>query len=399
MSFFDPLELLPVDPILGIPALFAADPRPHKVNLGIGTYKDAEGSPYVLDCVRDAEAALSLKNLNKEYLPIDGEPKLVKLTEELIFGKPLLNSFSEQIFLTQTIGGTGALSMGGHLLSQRHSETIYLPNSTWPNHKLIFSNSLLKINRYHYYNEKTHLVDFDRICQEITEMPPESTIVLHVCCHNPTGMDPTNDQWMELSALLKKQKIIPFFDFAYQGFKKSVDDDAFPLRYFVSQGHEMLVAQSFAKNFGLYGERVGTLSVVTHSHNSRQKAASQLKQLMRSHYSTPPRHGAEIIAYILSSEEAKQGWLIELGNMRERLKEMRHTLATGLQAKGAHGDWSFLNRQSGFFSFCGLNESHVHRLIKGYAIYLPVDGRINVGGLNGHNMEYVIDAILDVTQS
>lgn len=397
MSFFDSQELLPDDPILSIPRFFSADPRPHKVNLGIGSYKGAEGCPYILDCVRDAEAALIQKNLSKEYLPIEGDQQLLKLTEALIFGKPILESFSGGIFLTQTIGGTGALHLGGQFLVQKVSQEIYLPNTTWPNHKPVFSNSGLKIKQYCYYDERLHQVDFDRMCHEISEMPAQSIILLHTCCHNPTGIDPTNDQWMELSTVIKKQRMIPFFDFAYQGFKKSIDDDAFPVRYFVSQGHELLVANSFAKNFGLYGERVGTLSVVTQSKDSAQKVGSQLKQLIRANYSTPPRHGAEIIAHILASEEQKKIWIKELTNMRDRLKEMRHTLAAGLQSKGSDRDWTFLNHQNGFFSFCGLNESQAYRLIKDYAIYMPTNGRINVSGLNGHNMDYVIDAILDVT--
>lgn len=399
MSFFDSLELMPDDPIVSIPKYFAADPRPNKVNLGIGSYKGAEGLPYVLDCVRDAEAALREKKLSREYLPIEGDAELLKLTENLIFGKQLLSSFSGGIFLAQTIGGTGALYLGGQFLSKNVGNTIYIPNVTWPNHRGAFSKSGFNVSQYRYFDDRSHLLDFDRMCTEISEMPENSTILLHACCHNPTGIDPTHDQWMELSTLIKRQRIIPFFDFAYQGFSKSPDDDAFPIRYFLSQGHELLVANSFAKNFGLYADRVGTLSVVTHNKNNAVKAGSQLKSLIRCNYSSPPRHGAEIITEILSSEEQKKVWLTELGNMRDRLKEMRHTLVTGLQAKSKDHDWSYLNGQTGFFSFCGLNEGQVHRLIKDYAIYMPTNGRINVSGLNGHNMDYVIDAILEVTHS
>lgn len=399
MAFFDSLPLLPDDPILSIPKIFGADPRPGKVNLGIGTYKDAEGASYTLDCVRDAESALATKKLSKEYLPIEGHSELLQLTKNLIFGKNILEKFSENISIVQTIGGTGALSLGGEFLSKKINPVIYIPNSTWPNHKLVFNASGMEINHYRYFDDRSHQMDFDRMYQDISEMPAKSIILLHACCHNPTGIDPTNDQWMELSSLIKKQQLIPFFDFAYQGFKASIDDDAFAVRYFTSQGHELLVANSFAKNFGLYGERVGTLSFVTHSKESAQKILSQLKQLIRSNYSTPPRHGAEIISHILSNENLKKNWIAELGNMRDRLKEMRHTLIAGLQAKGSHHDWSFLSKQSGFFSFCSLNESQVHRLIKDYGIYMPANGRINVGGLNSHNMNYVIDALLDVTHS
>ena len=212
-------------------------------------------------------------------------------------------------------------------------------------------------------------------------------------------MDLSPDQWKELSLLIKKQKIIPFFDFAYQGFKASLDDDAFALRHFASQGHEMLVASSFAKNFGLYGERAGTLSLLTQHPESSRKASSQLRQMIRSNYSNPPRHGAAIIAEILNSDPLKKEWITELGNMRERLAEMRRSLISGLQAKGSSKDWSFLNKQSGFFSFIGLTEGQVHQLIKDYAVYMPSNGRINVAGLNGQNIDYVIEAILDVSQT
>lgn len=397
MSFFDSIELYPEDPILSIPKHFAEDPRPHKVNLGLGSYRDTEGKPYILDCVRDAEAVLNQKETTKEYLPIEGNQQLLDLTQKLIYGNSI-NDASANVFFAQTIGGTGALSISGQLIAKNINDTLYLPNATWPNHKSVFSKCGFKIKHYEYYDERSHQMDFQKLCDAISKMPENSTIVLHACCHNPTGIDPTNDQWKELSALIKKQKVLPFFDLAYQGFKKSLDDDAFPIRYFVSQGHELFVASSFAKNLGLYGERVGTLSVVTQNKEKAKIIGSQIKQLIRGNYSSPPRRGAEIIVEILSTDGSKT-WTKELANMRERLSEMRHTLISGLQAKGSHRDWSYLTPQSGFFSFIGLTQGQVHRLIKDYAIYLPSDGRINVAGLNGHNMDYVIDAIVEVTQT
>lgn len=396
MSFFDPLELLPEDPILSIPKFFMADPRPYKVNLGVGSYKDAEGASYVLECIKDAETDLALKKITKDYLPIEGDRQFLKLVEALIFGSPLLETFSGRIASVQTIGGTGALFLGGQFLSQSFSKTIYLPNATWSNHRLVCSKSGFQVNQYRYYDEKSHQLDFSNMCLDISKMPSGSTILLQPCCHNPTGIDPTEDQWKELSAIIKKKGLIPFFDFAYQGFKKSVDEDAFSVRYFVSQGHELLVANSFAKNFGLYSERIGTFSIMTENKENIPKIESHLKQLIRGNYSSPPRHGAEIIKHILSTEKLKKVWIIELANMRDRLKEMRHTLATDLQAKSRHLDWSFLNHQNGFFSFCGFNQIQVNRLIKDFAIYMPSNGRINVSGLNGHNMDYVIEAILAV---
>lgn len=397
MPLLDSIELYPDDPILGIPKAFAADPRLHKVNLGIGTYRDSEGKPYILDCVRDAEAILNQKINSKEYLPIEGSQSLLNLTQSLIYGNSITDA-SGDVFFAQTIGGTSALSIGGQLLAKNIHNVIFLPNETWPNHPSVFSKSGFTVKNYHYYNERTHELDFDRLCSEISAMPEKSTILLHACCQNPTGIDPTNDQWKELSSIIKKQKLIPFFDLAYQGFKKSLEEDVFAIRYFVSQGHELLVANSFAKNLGLYGERVGTISIVTQNKETTRKVGSQVKQLIRGNYSSPPRRGAEIITEIFSTDRLMKTWKKELANMRDRLVEMRHTLMSGLQAKAFHHDWSFLNHQSGFFSFCGLTESQVHRLIKDYAIYLPYNGRITVAGLNGHNMEYVIDAIVEVTQ-
>jgi len=398
MSFCDSLSLLPEDPILGIPKLFAADPRPHKVNLGVGSYRDSEGVSYVLDCVRDAEAALLAKKMHKEYLPIEGDVQLAKLTEQLIFGKEGATPLGDRLLTVQTIGGTGALYVGGKLLFQQKA-AMYLPDVTWPNHYPLFDRLGMEVHAYPYYNVKTHRIDVDAMYHEISQAPSGSAVLLHACCHNPTGMDPTLDQWKKLSAIMKQRQLIPFFDFAYQGFRSTIDDDASAIRYFASQGHEMLVAYSFAKNFGLYGERVGTLSIITQSQESTQKAASHIKKIIRSHYSSPPRHGSDLVCQILNNETMKTTWIHELGNMRDRLLEMRQTLIAGLQVKDSSYDWSFLHRQHGFFSFCGLNEKQVQRMMKDYAIYMPMDGRINVGGLNAHNMDVVIDAITDVMRA
>lgn len=399
MPFFDTLTQFPEDPIFSLPILFAADPRPNKVNLGIGTYRDTEGKPYMLASVKKAESIILQKERNKEYLPIDGDPSFLKATGKLIYGPELFQQLEERMFSAQSLGGTSALRMGAEFLSQEISKNVFLPKPTWPNHKSIFTNAGMKVQNYRYYDDTQHRVDFAGMCSDIAEMPPGSTIIFHACCHNPTGMDPTIEQWQILSDLIKKQKIIPFFDSPYQGFKDSLDADARPIRYFAEQGHEMLVATSFSKNFSLYNERVGVLNVITNSSDAARKTGSQIKFLIRSSFSNPPKHGAAIITEILSDEALKKEWLIELGNMRDRLKEMRHTLIAGLQSKGGKKDWSFLNNQNGFFSFSGLNDGEVHRLIKDYGIYLLSNGRINVAGLNGHNVDYVIDAILDVSHS
>ncbi|MEI8365872.1 MAG: amino acid aminotransferase [Parachlamydiaceae bacterium] len=396
MAFFDGLVQFPEDPIFNLPILFAADQRPHKVNLGVGSYKDAEGLPFPIPAVTAAEKALLASKRDRDYLPIAGDPLFIQATKELIFGSEILKTLSPKMFTAQTVGGTSALRIGGEFLSQEISKTIFLPNPTWQNHKQTFNYSGMNAHFYQYYDDVACDIDFNGMCRSISEMPPGSTILLHACCHNPTGMDPSMEHWHKLSKLILQQKVIPFFDLAYQGFKESIDADAYPIRYFASEGHEMLVANTFSKTFGLYGERVGSLTVVTHSQDTATKGGSQIKQLIRGNYSNPPRHGAALIASILGSESLKNEWLKELANMRGRLKDMRHTLIAGLQSGGHGRDWNFLNRQNGFFSFCGLNEAQVHRLIKEYGIYMPANGRINVAGLNGHNINYVIEAILKV---
>lgn len=399
MSFFESVTQLPDDPIMALPIAFAADTRPNKVNLGIGSYKDDEGLFFLLPTVKETEKKLLTKETDKEYLPIDGDPRLIQATLELIFGRSLLDSFPGGIYAAQAVGGTSALRIGSDFLLQETSKTIFISTPTWPNHKLVFTRSGLKVHHYRYYDELTHRLDFGGLCSDISNMPPGSIILLHANCHNPTGVDPTFEQWKELSTLIKKQKIIPFFDFAYQGFSGTVDEDAQAIRYFASQGHEMLVANSFSKNFGLYCERVGLIAVLTHHKEAVRRVGSQIKQLIRANYSNPPRHGARVIAEILQSDTLRSAWLEELGNMRNRMKQMRHALISGLQVKQSDKDWSFLERQNGFFSFCGLTPDQVQRLIKNYAIYMPSNGRINIAGLNAHNLNYVIEALNDVSHA
>jgi len=398
MSFFESISQLPEDPIFSIPLLFKSDPRPRKVNLGIGNYRDAEGFSHSLTCVKKVEREIAERNDPNEYLPIDGHAEFLKVSQELIFGQALQLS-SNSFFAAQSIGGTGALRIGAEFLTQETSKAIFLPNPTWPNHKLVFSRSGMKVHFYRYYDEASQSLDFVGLRNDISNMPPGSTLLLHVNCHNPTGINPSYEQWKELSALIKQQKIIPFFDFAYQGFADNPEKDAEPIRLFVSEGHEMLLAYSFSKNFGLYSHRLGIFFMTINHKETISKVSSQIKQMIRSSYSNPPKLGADIVMEILKSDTLKEEWLKELANMRDRLIQMRHALRSGLQAKASHKDWSFLNRQKGFFSFCGLDQGQVHRLIKDYAIYLPANGRINVSGLNPQNIDYVIDAIVDVAHS
>lgn len=399
MSFFESITLLPDDPILQLPILFNADPRPKKVNLGIGSYKNEEGRSLLLPSVRKAETMLIAKEQNKDYLPIEGDARFIKLTSELTFGQAFLNSFHGGFFAAQTPGGTPALRVGAEFLVQEISKVIFIPTPTWPNHKPVFTRAGLNVHSYKYYNEHTHRLDFAGMCSDIANMPPGSVLLLHASCHNPTGIDPSFEQWQELSSLIKQQKIIPFFDFAYQGFKDTLEEDARPVRFFAEQGHEMLVANSYSKNFGLYGERVGSLSVLSHNKEATKKISSQIKQAIRGNYSNPPRYGASIVTEILQTESLKNQWIQELSHMRQRMKEMRHALIQGLQTKANHRDWSFMERQHGFFSFSGLNLEQVKRLIEEFGVYMPANGRLNVAGLNTHNLDYVVEALAHASRS
>jgi aspartate aminotransferase len=396
MPFFDTIELLPDDPILGLPILFKADPRSQKVNLGVGAYLDADGKPYVLMCVLEAENILRKNLKNLDYLPISGDPDYVSEAAKLAFGADSKLLKEGKIFSAQTVGGTSALRLGADFLVQEIGKNIFLSDPTWTNHRGVFTRAGMKIEFYKYYDRVKHKVDFEGMCASVKTMPPGSAMLLQPCCHNPSGMDLTFDQWKILSDLLKKQQVIPFFDFAYQGFGKGIEDDAKPIRYFAEQGHEMLVAQSFSKDFGLYGERVGLISFVTHSSEIAKNIGSRVRLMIRQNYSNPPRHGARLVATILQSPDLKKQWQDEVQNMRGRIQSMREALCFGLMEKTDKQDFTFLQFQQGMFSFSGLNKDQVMRLRKDHGVYMVDDGRINVAGLNPLNLGYVIDSIVAV---
>lgn len=399
MSYFQDVPVLPDDPIFSLPLLFADDPSPNKVNLGIGVYQNEEGKPFVLNSVRKAEALVIEKHLGKNYLPIDGDADYIKETLNLIFGadSPLLKE--KRIFGVQTVGGAGALRLGAEFLKTLVSKKIFISNPSWINHQNIFKRSGLEIDSYPYFNYATHTLDFPSLCRSIQSMPAGSLILLQGCGHNPTGVDPTLDQWRELSKLIKAQKILPFFDLAYQGFGKGLDEDAQGIRIFAEDGHEMAVAYSYSKNMGLYGERVGALALVSHTPDASLRVASQLRQMIRGVYSTPPLHGGRLAAAVLKSSELRQEWLLELKEMRERLNLRRKQLADSLRKGSDHEAFKNLDQQKGMFSYCGISPEQVQHLIKKHAIYLPADGRINVAGLNLKNMDYVSQAILETMHS
>lgn len=396
MPFFESISLLPEDSILGLLKAFLADPNPNKVNLGIGAYKTADNHPLLLTCISKAEMLLAKKQLFKEYLPIEGDEHFLRAALPIAFGNhsPLLAS--GVVFATQTVGGSGALRLGAEFLASAINPVIYLSDPSWANHQQIFEKGGLTVRTYPYYNHRDNTLRFDDLCAAIRKMPSGSTILLQSGCHNPTGLDLSFEQWKEISSLLKKHNILPFFDMAYQGFKTNVESDAQPLRYFIDQGHELLVAYTFSKNFGVYGERIGFLAAVTHDPDDAIRVGSQIKHLIRSNYSNPPIHGSRLIATVLTSPELTLEWTEELKNMQGRIVEMRRALMASLMIKAEHKDFSYMNNQSGFFTFCGLDQHMVNRLKKEKSLYIPINGRINIAALNTQNLEYVAEALASV---
>ncbi len=397
MSFFDTIATLPEDPIFSLQTSFQLDNRKKKVNLGIGAYKDAAGNSIILTAVQKAEKIILKESQNKDYLPIAGDIDYIHETAKLIFGENCTKLKDASIFGAQTVGGTAALRVGGEFLSQHKNKTIYIPNLTWANHKLVFQRASLKVDVYPYYNELTHELRFVEMCNKIKQMQAGDVIVLHGTSHNPTGINPTMDQWKELSSLIKTKQLLPFFDIAYQGFGEGLEEDAAPIRYFTDiDQHHLLCAYTYAKNMGLYGERVGALFAVTQNKEITAKTASHIKQIIRSMYSNPPIHGSSIVKTVLQNEELKKEWIHELISMKERVNEMRKAFVTGLLSKGRDTHFQFLTtKQTGLFAYTGLNHDQIHRLRQDFGIYIP-EGRINLAGLNSNNMDYVIESILSV---
>lgn len=383
------------DPILSLNVAFRKDERGNKVNLGIGAYKCDQGKPYVLPCVRKAETQLIERKLDKEYLPIEGIADYLDEVRWLVLGKSAEAVTSGRVAAVQTIGATSALRIGGEYLALQGPRVIYVSDPTWSNHHTLFGRAGLTVKTYPYFNKAQGTLNFPEMCRAIEQMTPDSAILLHGCCHNPTGVDPTPEQWKELCTLIKSKKLFPFFDLAYQGFAAGLEEDAWPLRHFAMEGLEFFAASSYSKNFGLYGERVGALLAVCSDRELALKLERQLKSLIRGSYSTPPSHGARIVAEVLRSEELKREWQDELKMMRQRIQQMRRSLVEGLEHKSGR-QLAFLKAQHGLFSYGLLKPEHVGRLRDEFAIFMPGNGRINVAGLNPRNLDYVIDAFLKV---
>lgn len=387
---FKTLSPLPEDLIFGIQAAYTADTHPKKVNLGIGAYRDALGNPLVFTAVHAAEEQILKEHLNKEYLPIAGDKKYIDETAKLIFGKESKRWTNGSIFGAQTVGGTNALRIGAEF---QKDSVIYIPNLTWTNHKLIFARAGLRVETYPYYNFEQHTFDFAAMCAAIKRMEPGSMIVLHGTSHNPTGLNPTFDQWKTLADLT--EHLLPFFDISYQGFGTGVEEDLKPLRYFIEQNRDLLVAYTYAKTMGLYGERVGAFYIATQNPSEAEKVGTHIKQIIRSSYSNPPLHGARIVTTVLQSPELRKEWVDELNSMRDRVNEMRVSFVTEILAKAKNTHFAFMKQGTGLFTFSGITSDQIKQLRERFHIYMP-DGRINLAGLNWNNMDYVIESLLAV---
>jgi len=383
MSLFEGISCLPEDPILGLSAEFRKETRKEKINLGIGTYKAPDGSPYVFPAVREAEKRLLARQLDKEYLPIEGDLAFAQAVAPLTFGA----DFSSFAFL-HTTGATAALRVGMEACARLGKGPLFFSTPTWVNHFLLAERAGMKTGEYPYYDPKTHRLDFVGLMDAVKKMPAGSLMLLQSCCHNPTGTGLTKEQWVELSLLMKQRKIVPFFDSAYQGFGDGLEEDAFPIRHFAAEGHEMLVAISFSKNFGLYGERVGVLALRTEKEPLTAALASHCKAVVRSQYSLPPCNGSRIIKEILADPLLEAQWKEQLISVRRRVCQMREGLAHRLGSA-----FDFMLEQQGMFSFIGLNKEQVERLKKEQAIYIPSSGRINVASLTEGALDRVARAI------
>ncbi|MEX0961240.1 MAG: amino acid aminotransferase [Simkaniaceae bacterium] len=394
MGYFDHLDLMPPDPILGLTAAFQSDPRSEKIDLSVGIYRNEKLQAEKMRAVIQAEKVLLNEEVDKNYLPIDGCKGEIQGIKRLVFGEDLFEEEGPRIVGVQGLGGTGSIRVGLEFLKKQLGTKVFVPEVTWANHLKLVKYSNLELFRYPYYEENR--VCFKKALEAFHKMPEKSVVILHGCCHNPTGADFTAEQWKEISALFLKKRLFPFFDLAYQGFGDGLERDAFAIRHFTQEGHEMAVAQSCSKNFGLYGERVGTLFILTEKPQIATHVLSHVKPFIRANYSNPPIHGAAIVSKILSDPKLKQVWKEQLDEMRLRIQEMREALVKALESKSIQKDFSFMKKRKGMFSFTGLTEDQSYKMIKDHAIYLTSDGRINVCGLNDENIDRVADAIKKV---
>lgn len=394
---FEQLTPAPPDAILGLTEAFKKDPNPHKINLGVGVYKDAAGNTPVLRSVRKAEERILQSETTKNYLPIEGSLAYAAATQQLLFGTGHEVIQSKRAATAQAPGGTGALRVAADLIAKTLPGTrVWLSNPTWPNHPSIFQAAGLQIGAYPYFDPSTNGVAFDAMLTALAEIPRGDAVVLHVCCHNPTGVDLTAEQWRAVANIVAARGLLPILDFAYQGFSTGLLEDAAGLLEMARPGAELLVASSYSKNFGLYNERVGALTIVAKDAQSADIMLSHVKQAIRANFSNPPAHGGAIVSTILGDPALRREWETEVGEMRDRINSMRHLFVETLNEKGVQTDFSFIARQRGMFSFSGLTPDQVKALRDKYAIYIVGSGRISVAGMTEESMDYLCSAIAEV---
>lgn len=394
---FERVTKAPADPILGLNEAFNADPRDSKVNLGVGVFKNEDGITPILDTVKEAEKRLLDSETTKSYLGIGGDAEYGKHVQGLLFGQEH-NILSNQLARTaQTPGGTGALRIASEFMArQLDVDHIWVSNPTWANHGSVFASAGMAVKPYRYYDAESQRLDFDGMLEDLEKATPSEAVLFHGCCHNPTGIDPTLEQWQALAELADRKGFIVLFDFAYQGFAKGVDEDAAGLRVFAEKIPELLVASSFSKNFGLYNERVGAFTLVASDRTVADDAFSQVKTIIRANYSNPPAHGAKVVATVLGDPELRARWIEEVADMRKHIHGLRELMVSTLTELGVDRDFSFIQAQNGMFSFSGLTPAQVAKLKEDNGIYIVGSGRINVAGLSTKNMRTVCEAIAAV---
>lgn len=397
-SIFAAVEMAPRDPILGLNEAFNADPRDTKVNLGVGVYFDDNGKIPLLGAVRIAEETRLKAAPPRGYQPIEGAPAYNQAVQNLLFDKDSGMLANGQVITAQALGGTGALKVGADYLKRLNPEArVYISDPSWENHRALFESAGFEVNNYAYYDAATRGVNFSGMKASLNALAAGSVIVLHACCHNPTGADLSQAQWDEVVAICKDKGLVPFLDMAYQGFADGIDADAAAVRALSNSGLQFFVASSFSKSFSLYGERVGALSIVTASKEESARVMSQVKRVIRTNYSNPPIHGGALVAGVLASPELCQMWETELAGMRDRIRGMRTGLVEAIKAQGVAQDFSFVVQQRGMFSYTGLTAAQVERMKEEFGIYAVSTGRICLAALNSRNVDYVAKAIAAVT--
>ena len=396
-SLFSAVELAPRDPILGLNEQFNADTNPAKVNLGVGVYFDENGKLPLLKCVRAAEALMMEVPAARGYLPIDGIAAYDKAVKGLVFGADSEAVRAGRIATIQGLGGTGGLKVGADFLRRLSpGAQVLISDPSWENHRALFEGAGFQVSTYPYYDAATRGLDFPALLAALQQASAGTIVVLHACCHNPTGCDLSPAQWAQVVATVKARQLTPFLDMAYQGFGDGIADDGAVVGLLMAAGLEFLVATSFSKSFSLYGERVGALSVVCPTQEEAGRVLSQLKRVIRSNYSNPPTHGAQVVATVLTTPSLRAVWEEELAGMRTRIKEMRRALRDKLEATGLQRDFSFITEQRGMFSYTGLSKEQMHRLRNEFGIYGVDSGRICVAALNHKNLDAVVQAITQV---